>query len=64
MEKYLQSTEYIDWKHPAIVNLAAQLADKTDADHDAAKKCFEWVRDNIRHSWDYRLNPVNKTRVY
>jgi transglutaminase-like putative cysteine protease len=58
MEKYLQSTEYIDWKHPAIVNLAAQLADNTDADHDAAKKCFEWVRDNIRHSWDYRLNPV------
>lgn len=32
MEKYLRSTEYIDWKHPAIVNLAAQLADKTDAD--------------------------------
>jgi transglutaminase-like putative cysteine protease len=58
MEKYLQSTEYIDWKHPAIVNLAAQLTDNTDADHDTAKKCFEWVRDNIRHSWDYRLNPV------
>lgn len=58
MEKYLQSTEYIDWKHPAIVNLAAQLADNTDADHDTAKKCFEWVRDNIRHSWDHGLNPV------
>ncbi|WAK04037.1 transglutaminase-like domain-containing protein [Methylobacter sp. YRD-M1] len=58
MEKYLQTTEYIDWKHPAIVNLAVQLADNTDSDHDAAKKCFEWVRDNVRHSWDYRLNTV------
>jgi transglutaminase-like putative cysteine protease len=23
-----------------------------------AKACFEFVRDRIKHSWDYRLNPV------
>jgi hypothetical protein len=23
-----------------------------------ARRCFEFVRDEIRHSWDYRMNPV------
>jgi transglutaminase-like putative cysteine protease len=23
-----------------------------------AKKCFEFVRDSIKHSWDFKLNPV------
>lgn len=58
LEKYLESTPFIDWKHPAIIELATQLAASASSETDLAKRCFEWVRDNIRHSWDYRQNPV------
>jgi Transglutaminase-like superfamily len=58
MENYLRCSEYIDCNHPDIVSLARWLADGAESDHDVAEKCFEWVRDNIRHSWDFRLNPV------
>ncbi|WP_211225338.1 transglutaminase-like domain-containing protein [Maridesulfovibrio zosterae] len=27
-------------------------------DESIAKQCFEWVRDNIMHSYDYKMNPV------
>ncbi|WP_239028020.1 transglutaminase-like domain-containing protein [Geomonas subterranea] len=25
---------------------------------EIARRCFEFVRDQIKHSWDYKLNPV------
>ena len=56
MKEYLQSTEIIDWKNASILNLAQQLA--TADTFLTAKVCFEWVRDNIRHSSDYKMNPV------
>lgn len=58
MQQYLQATEIINWQHPALLvkaqELAAGLNDKTEI----ARRCFEFVRDQIRHSWDYRKNPV------
>lgn len=61
MKNYLESSQFIDWRHPAIVELAAQLAATADSETEVAKNCFEWVRDSIRHSWDYQLNPVTCT---
>ena len=58
MADYLESSQFIDWRHPAIMALAAQLAATADSENQLAKICFEWVRDRVRHSWDYRLNPV------
>jgi transglutaminase-like putative cysteine protease len=58
MEKYLEESDIIDWKHPDIQALASTLSNGKASEVDIAKKCFEWVRDNIRHSWDYQLNPV------
>ncbi len=58
MNKYQCDSEIIDWKHPEIVSLAANLSADCYTIHDVAKNCFEWVRDNILHSWDFRLNPV------
>ncbi len=55
---YLQSCEVIDWRHPQVVKLARKLAEKQTSDTTIAKRCFEWVRDCIKHSWDYRMNPV------
>lgn len=58
MRTYLEQSTWINWQHPAILEkaqeLAAGLTDKTEI----AQRCFEFVRDQIRHSWDYRQNPV------
>jgi transglutaminase-like putative cysteine protease len=56
MDAYLRSTEIIDWQHPNVLRLARQLA--SDDPLTTAKACFEWVRDEIRHSYDYHLNPI------
>ena len=56
MEAFLRATDIIDWHDPAIERLARELAAETPL--ETAKRCFEWVRDEIRHSYDYQCNPV------
>ena len=56
MKKYLAATTIIDWQDPDILKLSRQLA--TPDTHTTAKVCFEWVRDNIYHSSDYKMNPI------
>jgi len=58
MQKFLETSEYIDWDYPNIIELAKKLAVNKNSDVEIAKACFEWVRDSIKHSWDYKLNPV------
>jgi transglutaminase-like putative cysteine protease len=58
MEEYLEPTGIIDWKHPDILPLAGELSEGLTSDEDVARACFEWVRDNVLHSWDHGLNPV------
>lgn len=58
MEQYLASSEFIDWNHPAIIAKASELASESAGDLQVARRCFEFVRDQIRHSLDFRLNPV------
>lgn len=55
-QAYLQSTDIINWRDPAVRKLARSLA--SDTPIETAKRCFEWVRDEIKHSMDYHLNPV------
>lgn len=58
MEKYLRPTEIIDWTHPEVSRLAGLIAAHDTDKTETARRCFEWVRDNIKHSHDYRLSPV------
>lgn len=58
MQKYLAATDIIDYRHPAILELAQNIASKHDTSEDIAKSCFEWVRDEICHSYDYQMNPI------
>lgn len=58
MEEYLRVSEVIDWQHPEIVKLAKQIALGHETSTAIAKGCFDWVRDEIRHSFDYQMNPV------
>jgi len=58
MNEYLDSSRFVDWKQPLLIAKAAELAAGCVSDEAIAKRCFEFVRDVIKHSWDYRLNPV------
>ncbi len=58
MEKYLVSSTYINWDDPSVGELARSLSSGIPSEEERARKCFEWVRDNIRHSVDFQLNPV------
>ena len=58
MEKYLAATRYIDHQEPAIVALAQQLAVDANGERAVVANCFEFVRDQIKHSGDFKLNPV------
>lgn len=58
MKEFLASSLYIDYENEEIAYLARSLALDTSSKSEIAKNCFEWVRDNIKHSADYKLNPV------
>lgn len=58
MEHYLKDSRYIDWNHPTILTKAHELAENQVSKEAIAKACFTFVRDEIKHSWDFKLNPV------
>ncbi len=58
MKKYLLSSEIIDWKHPTILKKAKELSHGIKTHEEIAKVCFEYVRDVIKHSNDFNMNPV------
>lgn len=58
MKEYLQVSEVIDWQHPTILQLAQQLGSEHSTPVGIAQASFEWVRDRIKHSVDYKMNPV------
>lgn len=58
MKKYLEASQYINWHQKEIYEQARELAAKQEDKQQIAKACFNFVRDEIKHSWDYQLNPV------
>ena len=56
MENYLKATEIIDYHDEHIQALAYMLSRGTSDDSTITKRCFEWVRDEIRHTGDYKDN--------
>ena len=63
MEEYLKVSEFIDWQHPEIMECAKQIASGHETPTAIAKACFEWVRDEIRHSYDYQMSPVTRANA-
>ncbi|HSD37933.1 MAG TPA: transglutaminase family protein [Rhodocyclaceae bacterium] len=58
IEAYLDDSDIIDFKDAAIQTLARKLRD-AHADRSALiAASFEWVRDQIAHSWDAQQGPV------
>lgn len=58
LKTYLDSSTYIDWSNPIVLEQARSLSQNTQDKVEIAKICFEFVRDKIKHSWDYQQNPV------
>ena len=57
-QDFLRSTDIIDHTNPAIVAKARELSAGLTDDAAIASACFRFVRDEIRPSVDYQLNPV------
>jgi transglutaminase-like putative cysteine protease len=58
MKEYLKVSAVIDWQHPEVMEHAKQIALGFGTPKAIAQACFEWVRDEIGHSFDYQMNPV------
>ena len=61
LSAYLQPCDYIDFNHASIVEKAKQLSQNANGELEVAKACFEFVRDDIKHSWDYQAETLDKT---
>jgi transglutaminase-like putative cysteine protease len=57
-DHFLKSTEIIDWDHPSVSARAEELSKGAADTRCTARRCFEWVRDEIQHSSDFKRNPV------
>ncbi len=55
---FLHACDIIDWQHETILKQAQLLAHKKNGQSAIAKACFEFVRDKIKHSSDFQLDPV------
>jgi len=53
MNSYLRSSDIIDFHHPYVKALATKLGEGLD-EVQIAKRCFEYVRDEIAHTGDAR----------
>lgn len=58
LQCYLQPGKYLDFDAPSVAEQAAALARDTASETVVARRCFEFVRDQIKHSVDFNLNPV------
>jgi transglutaminase-like putative cysteine protease len=58
MNEYLRPTHVIDSDAAPVVDLAAVLAGDASDDEVIARRCFLWVRDNVRHSSDGEIPTV------
>lgn len=48
----MRATAIIDWTAPAVLAQAQVLREGAADQIEVARRCFEWVRDEIRHSVD------------
>jgi transglutaminase-like putative cysteine protease len=58
MKQYLENSEFINWNCPEILEMARRLKGNLSTDTEIAKACFEYVRDSIKHSWDFQIDII------
>lgn len=55
---YVSASAHIDCDHPLVVRKAAELREGAQGERALAEACYRFVRDQVRHSWDFRQGPV------
>ena len=58
MKQYLEDSEFINWDCSEIQKAARDLKGDLETDIDVAKACFEYVRDSIKHTWDFKIDVI------
>ncbi len=58
LQPFLAADDVVDWLHPEVGALARRLGGPGGRPAEVAERCFTFVRDEIRHSWDFRLEPL------
>ncbi len=58
LQPFLQACSIIDFNEPSVLQKAQQLSHGLRNDSDIIRACFEFVRDEIKHSADYQLNTI------
>ncbi|MCC2957844.1 transglutaminase family protein [Massilia sp. IC2-477] len=58
MQAYLGASRHIDVEDPQVAATARRLAQGAGSEAEVVRACFEFVRDAIEHSADFRRNPV------
>jgi transglutaminase-like putative cysteine protease len=59
LDAFLASDDFIESRHPAILEHASRLRGVTDA--ETAERVFLFVRDEVAHSWDIQARRVTRT---
>jgi transglutaminase-like putative cysteine protease len=52
-DPFLRPSDAIDWLVPEVLTLARDLGEGSEDTVDTARRCFEWVRDQIEHTSDF-----------
>ncbi|WP_100408341.1 transglutaminase-like domain-containing protein [Bacillus solitudinis] len=52
LEDYLEELEVTNFSHPLIKELVAELFNEEQSEIEKVKSAFQFVRDEIYHSWD------------
>ena len=61
IEKYLSVSKYINWKDNSILSKADEFKLKYADEVSLIKVIYEFVRDEIKHSWDVQDKRVTKS---
>ena len=59
--KYLVPTECINYNDPLILQKVEQLKAKSESSLEYIERAYEYVRDEIPHSWDIRSEIVSRS---
>lgn len=61
LEEYLSESKYINWNNECIRKKAEELRTNYTDEISIIKASYEFVRDEIKHSWDVQDKRVTKT---
>ncbi len=63
INEYLSASKYINWTEPVMINKANEFKKKASDEITLIRMIYEYVRDEVKHSWDVQDKCVTKTAV-